>query len=366
VKLSKKQIGIVAVAAAVVVGLGVFFWQQQAGKIPEGFLLSSGRIEGREVNVSSRVQGRLVLLQADEGDTVKKGQLLAVLKSDQANAQANAAQESLNIAERQQEQAGLDLEYSRRNSTSAIWVAQASVYQAKAQLRKAMAVQQIAQRNFQRYLKLFNDGAVSASEFDNRRLDFDSSNADVSNAREFHEAANANLATAQSSTVAVEVKQKQVEASQASVNAFRAKLQELAANQQELQILAPIEGTIITRPVEVGQVVNAVSPLFVMINLNNIYMKIYIPESQIGKLELGSEAHIYVDAYADRYFVGKVTKISDQAQFTPKNVETKEERVKLVFAVEMSVDNPEGILKPGMPGDVVLRWKGDVPWITPK
>jgi HlyD family secretion protein len=365
VKLSKKQSGIV-VAVVVVVGLGVFFWQQQSGKIPDGILLSTGRIEGREVNVSSRVQGRLSLLKCDEGDTVKKGQLLAILESDQAYAQTGAAQESLNIAQRQQEQAWLDLDYSQRNSTSAIWAAQASVAQARAQLSKAVSIQQIAQRNFQRYSKLFNDGAISASEFDSRKLDYDSSTADVTNAMEFFEAAKASLETARSSTVSVDVKQKQVEVSQANVNAYRAKLQELSANQQELQIFAPIDGTIITRPVEVGQVVNAVSPLFVMINLNNIYMKIYIPESQIGKLQLGSEARIYVDAYADRYFVGKVTKISDQAQFTPKNVETKEERVKLVFAVEIAVDNPEGALKPGMPGDVVLRWKGDVPWIKPK
>lgn len=364
-QLSKKQNGFI-VAAVIVVGLGVFFWRQQAGKIPDGFLLSSGRIEGREVNVSSRVQGRLITLKADEGDTVKKGQLLAVLESEQARAQTSAAQESLSIAQRQQEQAELDLDYSRRNSGSSIWAAQAAVDQAQAQLRKAMAVQKIAERNFQRYSQLYRDGAISAGEFDSRKLDYDSSNADVANAMEFHEAAKANLVTAQSSTVAVEVKKKQLEASRASVNAFRAKLQEMAANQQELQIVASVDGTVITRPVEVGQVVNAVSPLFVMINLNNIYMKIYIPEPQIGKLQLGSEARIYVDAYPDRYFAGKVTKISDQAQFTPKNVETKEERVKLVFAVEVAVDNPDGVLKPGMPGDVVLRWKGDVPWITLK
>ena len=94
-----------------------------------------------------------------------------------------------------------------------------------------------------------------------------------------------------------------------------------------------------------------------------VEMKIYIPEQQIGKIHLGSEAHINVDAYRDKYFVGKVSKISDQAQFTPKNVETKEERVKLVFAVEVAVENQESVLKPGMPGDVILRWKEDLPWM---
>ena len=171
------------------------------------------------------------------------------------------------------------------------------------------------------------------------------------------------MAAAQSSKVAIDIKQKQFEASQASVESLRAKLAELQANQKELQVQSPVDGTVITRPVEVGQVVNAVSPLFLIIDLRNIYMKIYVPEQQIGKVHLGSEARIYVDAYPDRHFNGKVTKISDQAQFTPKNVETKEERVKLVFAVEVTVENPEGMLKPGMPGDVVLRWKEDLPWM---
>lgn len=364
-KISTKQVFYIVIGC-IIIGLGWFFWRQQANKLPDGFLVAGGRVEGREINVSSRVQGRVLSLLADEGNIVKKGQILAVLDSEQIQAQVVGAQENLRVAELQKEQAGYDLEYVRRNSDSTIWAAQASIENVQAQLEKAQAVKEIAESNYQRYLQLYKDGAISAREFDSKKLDYESSMADVTAMIQLHEAAKANMAAAQSSKVAIDIKQKQFEASQASVESLRAKLAELQANQKELQVQSPVDGTVITRPVEVGQVVNAVSPLFLIIDLRNIYMKIYVPEQQIGKVHLGSEARIYVDAYPDRHFNGKVTKISDQAQFTPKNVETKEERVKLVFAVEVTVENPEGMLKPGMPGDVVLRWKEDLPWMKLK
>lgn len=364
--MSLRNVSFAMLGIFIVSCLGWFFWQKQADKLPDGFLLASGRIEGRNINVSSRVQGRIQSLDADEGSAVKKGQVLARLDSEQTLAQVSGAQESFKIAQRQFEQAKLDLDYARQNSSATIWAAQASVDNAMSQLAKATAVEEIAQRNYQRYLQLYQEGAVSAYEFDTRRLAYDSSKADVAALAQAHEVAKANLAAALASSVAVDVKQKQLEASQANINATLAKVQELMANQQELQVVAPIDGTIIVRPVEIGQVVNAVAPLFVMVDLDNIYMKIYIPEPQIGKVHLGGDARVYVDAYPNRHFMGKITKISDQAQFTPKNVETKEERVKLVFAVEVSIDNVDHLLKPGMPGDVLLRWKEDVPWITPK
>lgn len=364
-KISTKQVFYIVIGC-IIIGLGWFFWRQQANKLPDGFLVAGGRVEGREINVSSRVQGRVLSLLAEEGNRVKKGQILAVLDSEQIQAQVVGAQENLRVAQLQKEQASYDLEYARRNSESTIWAAQASIENVQAQLEKAQAVKEIAESNYQRYLQLYKDGAISAREFDSKKLDYESSMADVTAMIQVHEAAKANMAAAQSSKVAIDIKQKQLEASQASVESLRAKLAELQANQKELQVQSPVDGTVITRPVEIGQVVNAVSPLFLIIDLRNIYMKIYVPEQQIGKVHLGSEARIYVDAYPDRHFNGKVTKISDQAQFTPKNVETKEERVKLVFAVEVTVENPDGMLKPGMPGDVVLRWKEDLPWMKLK
>ena len=109
---------------------------------------------------------------------------------------------------------------------------------------------------------------------------------------------------------------------------------------------------VLTRSVELGEQVAPGSPLFSLVDLDRLYLKVYVPEPLIGQVALGQRAEVRVDAYPDRAFAATVTKVATPAEFTPKNVETKEERVKLVFAVELSLtENPGGVLKPGMPAD---------------
>lgn len=103
-----------------------------------------------------------------------------------------------------------------------------------------------------------------------------------------------------------------------------------------------------------------------MVDLNKLYLKVYINEPDIGKIRLGQEARIYVDAFPDRAFPAHVSRVAQRAEFTPKYVETREERVKLVFAVELLAENPEGYLKPGMPGDGVIRVQEEVAWQRPR
>jgi HlyD family secretion protein len=96
--------------------------------------------------------------------------------------------------------------------------------------------------------------------------------------------------------------------------------------------------------------------VFQIVDMGRLYVKVYIPEPEIGKLRLGDRAEVFVDAFPHRSFVARVSKIHDQAEFTPKNVETAEERLKLVFGVELALVNPDGVLKPGMPADCVIHW----------
>jgi HlyD family secretion protein len=118
--------------------------------------------------------------------------------------------------------------------------------------------------------------------------------------------------------------------------------------------------------VELGERVEIGTPLFTLVDLDSLYVKVYVPEPSIGKVTLGQEARVHVDTYPGRAFPARVTRISQEAEFTPKNVETREERVKLVFAVEIALaENPGGILKPGMPADVALRWQPGAPWGMP-
>jgi len=121
------------------------------------------------------------------------------------------------------------------------------------------------------------------------------------------------------------------------------------------------------RLVDVGEVVGAGAPLLDIVNMNRLYLKVYVPELEIGKVRLGLPARIYIDAYPDQYFTATVRYISSRAEFTPKEVQTPDERVKLVYAVKLYLDeNPDHRLAPGLPADAIIRWEDDVQWAKPR
>ena len=128
----------------------------------------------------------------------------------------------------------------------------------------------------------------------------------------------------------------------------------------KLALEAPISGLVLERPVHVGEVAMPGAPLLTVADLDNLTLTIYVPEDQLGKVQLGQPVLVTVDAYPDRVFVGTVNFVSSQAEFTPKNVQTKEERVSMVFAVKVKLPNPDRALKPGMPADAYSpRWSSN-------
>ena len=187
------------------------------------------------------------------------------------------------------------------------------------------------------------------------------SEADVSAAEKEVARAEASVALARASADMVGLKRQQIRALQESRRSAAARLAEAEANLAERLIVAPANGTIVSRPVEVGDVVSPGSPIFQLVDMRRLYVKVYIPEREIAKLRLGAPAEVFVDAFPNRSFPARVSKISDQAEFTPKNVETTEERLKLVFGVELTFVNPDSLLKPGMPADCVVHWQSTAP-----
>ena len=359
---------VVIISGVLIIALSLFWFirAQLIKKVPEGLLVASGRIEGKEVTISPKIQGRLKSLFVHESDSVKKGQLLAEIVSDQLEARYLNAKENVSLLRAQVEQAALDITFTEKNTTASINAAEAALDAASAQLEKARSVFDNAKRDFERYSSLFKEKVVSASYFDRVKMQYETSLADVNAAEKELKKAKANLDAALASKDVVNIKRKQLESAEANYKAALARLSEAEADLRETKIYAPSDGTVMSRPVEDGEVVNPGTPLYVMVDINKLYLKVYIPEPDIGKIKLGNEAKVFVDAFPEKAFNARITKIYEQAEFTPKNVETKEERVKLVFGVELSVDNPEGILKPGMPADAVIRWKEGTPWIRPR
>lgn len=307
----------IAIVFLIIVSVLSYLIITSSEKAPEGIIILSGRIEGRQTNIAPKVQGRIIKLYKDEGDTVKAGELLCEIDSEQLAARYKSAVETAEAS------------YS-------------AVAQAHANFIKARASYEKAKKDYDRYSSLLKEELVSKSDFDRVKMLYESAQAEV------------------------EAASKAISQAEANYRAAQQRLKEAEADLNETKIYSPSEGVILSRPIELGEVVNPGSVLYVIVDLNKLYVKVYVPEPDIGKLKLGLPARVYIDAYPDRFFNGKITKIYEQAEFTPKNVETKEERVKLVFGVEVSVENPQGLLKPGMPADVVIKWKESAEWTKPR
>lgn len=154
-----------------------------------------------------------------------------------------------------------------------------------------------------------------------------------------------------------------VSAVQKALQRARAQLEEIEARLSDTRIVAPINGTIVTKITNIGEVLSPGGLIALIVDLDSLYLKAFVPEPQIGKVRLNLPAQIFVDAYPNKPFSATIRYISSRAEFTPKEVQTREERVKLVYAIKIYLDeNPEHMLTPGMPADAIIRWKGNEEW----
>jgi HlyD family secretion protein len=320
-------------------------------------IVASGRIEGREVTIAPKdIQGRIKRLFADEGQWVKQGQLLAELDAAQLDARDRTLGANLAALDAQVAQATLDVEYTAKNAAATIAGAEALLSGANARLARATAVRANAQADDERAAALYADAVISRREREQFEMALRTSEADLDAADKDVSHAQASLTLARASLDTIALKREQVRAFRQNREALVAQRAELAASLAERRIVAPSDGTILSRPVEVGDVVSPGSTVFVTVDLNRLYVKVYIPEPDVPKVRLGDEADITVDAFPGRRFPARVSRISQQAEFTPKSVETSDERLKLVFGVELTFVNPDSLLKPGMPADCVIHW----------
>lgn len=281
--------------------------------LPEGILEGHGRIEGTEVNVSSKLAGRIVALPIAEGDIVRKDAIIAVISAEEIEARLAQAEAKVQAAEGQTAQASAKLGVLAHHA-------------------------QKARIDYQRDRELFGRGFISARQLDRAE------NA-LRLAEDERRAARALLATAR-----------------AEAAAARAARDEMAAVMADTRIAAPLTGTVITKAAEAGELAFPGRPLAVLVDLSRPYLRVYLPERDIGKVKVGDEARVYVDSFPERPFEAVVSQVAKKAEFTPKDVHMPDERVTLVYGVKLEIRNPQGLLKPGMPADALIRWEPGASW----
>jgi HlyD family secretion protein len=390
--MKKKRI-LLFVAAIVIAGVLTYFLSESYYGHGSLDIVASGHVEVTEVDLSFRMPGHVARMRVDEGDYVTKGQLLAELdqvpllvRRDQAAAQLDEFQarlaslqlaiemkESLLAAQLKQAEAGLSAADARYKSLKRGSRAE-EIAEAKAMRDKAKTEFENRRIDFERMKALYEQKIVSASQYDAARASQEAALAAFNAAKERYklvkagprqesvQEGEADLAGYDAAVAAAEANSQEVDkmrldhqALQAQRDQAKAALNLAEDDLAKSRLYAPFEGTVIVKDVEEMEFVQAGAPVLTVAQLNWVWVRTYIPETQLGRVYFGQEASVTSDTFPLRILPGVVSFISPEAEFTPKNVQTKEERVKLVYQIKVKVENPHQQLKAGMPVEVTLR-----------
>ncbi|AET66334.1 multidrug resistance efflux pump [Desulfosporosinus orientis DSM 765] len=304
----------------------------------------SGTIEGTEIPVQPELGGKIVQLSVDEGQIIKEGDILAKLDDSQAKI-------SLSIAQSQQLQAQAKLNDLLGGARAEeIRRLENMVTQAKANLAALEPNLHFEEENLANDQKLFDSGAISKQVLDAQQNKVDTLKAQYEGAQANVNAAQASLDQAQAGYT-----QPTIQAQKAAVDIAAQSVDNAELSLNKLTIKSPVGGQILYKNVQLGQVVNPGTTLVTILNPEDLWIKIYVPGAKLGQLKLGGTVSIVADAYPGKTFKGIIKYISNQAEFTPKNVQTKEERTTTVYAVKISITEGKDELKAGMPADVTLK-----------
>jgi len=337
------------------------------GRLPEGLIQVNGRIEGDHIAVASKFTGKVDRLLTREGDSVAQGQVMVELDDTQTRAKVQQSRKAFDAVEAQVQAAHTSLAILNLEVPLAIEAADAGVANARAVLEKTKAVEYEARRDAERIKPLAVEKATSQQQLDQAESRWRVSQTEIASANSALAKTLKELALAELGWKRIRAKEADVAALERQRDQAEAAVAEAESILADLTITAPSNGTITTRMVDIGEVVAAGAPLFEVVDLDHLYLKVYVPEVQIGKVHLGLPARVYVDAFPDQAFPGTVRYIASKAEFTPKEVQTPDERVKLIYAVKVYVsENPEHRLTPGLPADAVIRWKDTVGWMKPR
>jgi HlyD family secretion protein len=358
------------------------------GRSDDGVIIRvSGNIEVTDAEVSFKIPGRVEARLVDEGETVKAGQMVARLDSAELTQEAAALK-----AEVQAAQAALaELEAGSRPEEIA--QAEASAAQAKARLdemlagsrpeelsaaeavlQRAKAEAERARLDAERYAGLYKKAIVSAQQDDLARTAYETALARQREAEEQYklvkagprkeqiEQARAAWLQTQERFVLVKKGPRRETIEQARARLQQAK-EGLAVAETRLgyaMLASPLTGVVLSKNVEPGEFVAAGTPIVTVGDLENVWLRAYIDETDLGRVKVGQRVRVTTDTYPDKRYEGRVSFIASQAEFTPRNVQTEKERVKLVYRVKVDIRNPNMELKPGMPADaeILLKEKG--------
>jgi HlyD family secretion protein len=327
----KRKVIPVVVVLAVAATVAWFLYRAQQDAEPEGVLTASGTVEATDAQLGFQAPGRIAEIRVREGDEVAAGDVLARLDRDEMEARRAQAEAAVAAARAQLR----DLELGSREE---------EIAEAAAATDAAADRLDDARRDAERTAMLFAGGAVPKEADDKARLAVENAESQLTQAEERLRLLRAGP------------RRERIEAQQAALAQAEANLKAVEVALANLTLAAPFSGVVTVRHREPGEVVAAGTPVVTVLDRDDRWVRIYVPEDRIAALHLGAAATITCDTFPGKTYGGEVIFVASEAEFTPKNVQTQEERVRLVYAVKVRVtDDPDGELKPGIPADVKIE-----------
>jgi HlyD family secretion protein len=391
----KKRKWVIALFLLILAGgiaLYGFFQNREDG---DSIISVSGNIEATTVDVSFKIPGKIDKILVEEGDLLKEGQLIATLEHKDLLAQKAKAQATLESAQSRIPALLKNIEFQDHASQQEISQAQAAMEAARSKLEQLLAgsrPQEIQaaraavdqaqadmdkrKADMDRAKSLYQDKYISAQDWDTARTAYDMALASYQKAQENYalvvegprkeeidtaraqlQQAEAALRLARTRRIQVDVLKRELVTAQVQVKEAASALEVIQTQIGYCDLFAPIAGVVLVKNTEAGEFIVPGGAVITLGDVAKPWLKAFIDESDLGRLKLGQKVSVTTDSYPGKVYRGKITFISSEAEFTPKNVQTTKERVKLVYRIKVTLANPQMELKPGMPGDAKIHLK---------
>jgi HlyD family secretion protein len=387
--MKKRLIPIVIALAAIAAAVYAY---RGYTRTPDNRIAVSGNIELTEVNIAFKTPGRLIERAVDEGDSVKKGQIIARLDRDQLLAQRDREAASLASANAQLAQAETALEWQKATMAGDVEQRSADLSSMEARVRElkngarpqerldahaaveaAQSEYERARRDWERGQTLHKNDDISTAQFDQYRTRFESAEAALKQLKEREalvlagprqevvdaasgqvQRAKGSLKMAEANTLEIKRRQQELATRRAEIERSKANLALIDSQLSDTVATSPVDGVVLVKAADPGEVLSAGTTVVTVGDIEHPWLRGYINETVLGKVKIGSKARVTTDTYPGKVYNGRVTFIASEAEFTPKQIQTEQERVKLVYRIKIELENPHHELKSNMPADAEI------------
>ncbi len=356
----------------IIIAMYFIYLKLNPKQLPPDIIMGTGRIDGDLLNLNTKYPGRIEKLFVDKGDKIKKGQIIAKLKSKEYEAEYEAVKSQIKAKIKEIEAKKIELEIVKETLPENVKKAQSSIEASQSmlsQLEKNIdALKKVVlqdERDYKRFQNLLKKNLVPAEKVEKVKLKLDTDKDKLKALIEKREQIFASIKTAkstlnqaQSTLKKIQALKNEISALETGIKALKAKQKQINAVLEEMKIISPINGYVVDKVANEGEVIGAGMTVVTALNPDDLYLKMYVDTIENGKIKIGDKGEIFLDAYPDKPIEAVVVKIAEKAEFTPKEVAVREDRIQRVFAVHLKPVKPNPLLKIGLPAIGVISLNG--------